>query len=242
MLERARSLWRRLLHGRAPHAGGGISGAEERRVRVRHAADRAVRCGPAASGEGESALPASVLDISESGARLIVGREFRSGEVIAVEVPASDGLAGRAVLAVVVHASRRPGRQWVLGCRFSRDLGQDDLRAFGLKRERHAEVEGGARNDLGAVYRLSSPNDPSPRPAQVVNLCAGGVALRVERDVLVGTLLSVTVTGPSGRAAPEMLACVVHAVVEADDRHILGCDFIRDLRDEELREVLGEEG
>ena len=238
MLRRAHTFLRRLFFGRTFATADVTAGADERRVWVRHAADVSARCGPAARDHGEAPLLARVTDVSVAGARLVAGRPFHPADLISIELPTQGGKAVLAVLAVVVHAAPRPDGQWALGCRFSRDLTDEDLRAFGFARPTGGVADLPPETELTALYRTSAGADPVPHRVPVAGLTPGGVVLCAEEEIALGALLAVRLCGPTGGQSPELLACVVRVVEGPDGRRLVGCDFIRELTDEELRTVL----
>ncbi|HJT79123.1 MAG TPA: hypothetical protein VJ739_18145, partial [Gemmataceae bacterium] len=61
---------------------------------------------------------------------------------------------------------------------------------------------------------------------------------RVESAVETGALLSLDLLDNSGRLATTMLACVVHVTAEGEGRWALGCNFIRELSEQELSALL----
>jgi hypothetical protein len=54
----------------------------------------------------------------------------------------------------------------------------------------------------------------------------------------VGTLLTVELTGANGQITHTILACIVHANAQAESRWAVGCNFIRELTETELKGLL----
>jgi hypothetical protein len=80
-----------------------------------------------------------------------------------------------------------------------------------------------------------------PRPTTpwcVLNLSASGVGLLVDRFVDAGTLLNIDLTGRDGHTTRTILACVVHVSQQAPQEWALGCNFIRELTDEDLQALI----
>jgi hypothetical protein len=238
MFERASSLWRRLTH-RPPAAAlsEGAAAADDRRVWVRHAADAETRLTPAAA--AAAPLAARIQDVSRGGVKLLVSQRFEPGDLLSVELPAAEGRPPAAVLACVVHARPQAADEWALGCRFSAELSDDDLAAFGgASTTRSALPDSRAWSrfpcDVTAAYYLVPDGEGALRHAQVLNVSADGVGLFVREAIPVGTLLSADLHAPGGGKVVSILACVVH-VTERPDGRVLGCTFIRQLDEATLR-------
>ncbi len=74
--------------------------------------------------------PARVLNISVGGIGLLADRPVAAGAVLNLTLHGAEGQSERTLLACVVHVSRRPNSEWVLGCSFIRELSEADLGAF----------------------------------------------------------------------------------------------------------------
>jgi hypothetical protein len=195
------------------------------------------------NGAAPERLSGRVRNISRGGISLVVPRAFDPGDVLGVDLPAPDGDGSYTVLACVTHASSEPGGEWVVGCTFTQELSDAELRAFGGRRRRspapedpRAWVRFPCR--VKATCRLASAAPGPGWPAEVLNISPTGIGLRVERDLEPGTLLSLDLQDPAGRVTTTMLACVVHVTGPEAGRRSLGCNFIRELTDEELRALL----
>ena len=88
---------------------------------------------------------------------------------------------------------------------------------------------------ITAVYQVIPDEDDVRREAKVLNISAGGVALVAEHDVQAGALLSAELHAPAGQTVVTILACVVHVVVQSEHERILGCNFIQELSDNDLK-------
>ena len=60
---------------------------------------------------------------------------------------------------------------------------------------------------------------------------------RPEYAIPTGTLLNAELHGPSGQTFT-ILACVVHVSAAAEGGHLLGCNFIRELSETDLRSLM----
>lgn len=212
----------------------------ERRVWLRYAAALNVRCGEA-SRQAEAGVSARICDISRGGIQMIAVRRFEPGVHLSVELPAADGEGAMAVLAYVVRSQPQGDNEWKMGCRFASELNEQQLSTFGATRARPpvTDPRGWERFscDTKAFFqRVNDPADPN-RPARVLNIAVGGMALLVEEAVAVGELLSTELHDAEGQSVVTILACVVHTQTVRDGQ-ILGCNFIRELSDTDLKALL----
>ncbi len=243
MFERTVSFWKRLVGRPAPAAAGtAVQEVEdERRVWVRYPADLETTYRPA-NQPNDMRLSARVRNISLGGIGLTVNQPFVPGDLLNVELPGATEQARCQVLACVVHAAPGNAGEWLLGCTFARELSNDDLEAFGARRQRAApsDQRGWVRFacDVQATYQTVGASSSPPRPAKVLNLSASGVGLVVPAPVENGSLLSVELQPADGEFTRTMLACVVHQTAQAEGEWALGCNFIRSLSEEDLKALL----
>jgi hypothetical protein len=239
MFERAVSFWKRLL-GRASRSSASQGGQalEERRVWLRYPADLETTY-QVPDGPDARRFSARVRDISLGGVSLAVDRPFEPGGLLSVELPGATEHARCTALACVVHVTASAPGEWTIGCTFSRELSEDDLEAFGVRRERHAPPD--QRKwvrfpcEVTALYQIITALQPEAKPSRVLNLAATGVGLEVAEAVENGTLLSVELHAAHGPCKRTMLACVVHVAQQGEGKWALGCNFIRSLSEEELK-------
>jgi c-di-GMP-binding flagellar brake protein YcgR len=242
MLERTFSICRRLvgLAAKEPLPGGVLT-EDDRRIWVRYPANRETTYQPAGEGE-EKRFAARIRDVSRGGINLLVGREFQPGDLLSVELPARAEGRTFSVLACIVRVERQADGDWSLGCIFSRELGDDDLQTLGAQRMKHPPSD--QRTwvrfpvKVRASYQVISANDPTDYPAEVLDISASGVGLLVRQAVDTGALLSVTLQGSEGKPGRTILACVVHTSGKEENRWGLGCNFIRELTDEDLEALV----
>jgi c-di-GMP-binding flagellar brake protein YcgR len=188
---------------------------------------------------GGQPAQAQVRDVSQGGISLVVDRPFEPGAMLCIELPTIVKGTSTTVLACVIHLrAERPGR-YVVGCTFSSELTEAELATFGAKR---ARPEPGDRRswvrypcEVTATYSLVSGDEQPSRPAQVLNISAGGVALSVREPLETGTLINVVLRAARGPFTRTILACVVHVTKTADGGVAAGCNFIRELTQDELR-------
>jgi c-di-GMP-binding flagellar brake protein YcgR len=239
MFERTYSLYRRLL-GKEPHAAdGGTAVQDERRLWVRYEADLQTNVQLAHADRAER-VAAQVRDVSIGGARLVVNRRFHLGQMLSLELP-GDGET-QTVLACVVRVIKLAEERWSLGCTFARELSPTDLERFGarLKPPPEQDQRSWVRHPctLTANYQCVGEEPAAPATAQVLNISASGVGLLLKEALETGSLINLNLHNSQGALVRTILACVVHRTLRANGEVVAGCNFIRALRDAELRALL----
>jgi c-di-GMP-binding flagellar brake protein YcgR len=234
MFERTVSMLKRLVSSGPPE--------EERRVRVRYPANLETTFEPV-NGTEVKRLSGRVRNISASGINLVVPHHFEPGSMLSIDLPGAKGQSSYSVLACVVHTTATAEGEWTLGCTFSRDVGDDVLRQFGALRQKPATPDDNRTwtrfpCTVKALCQTVADPQQEPWPVQVLNISPTGIGLLVARAIDTGTLLSLELQGHTEAAAHTMLACVVHVTVQPDGQWALGCNFIRELTEEELQALL----
>jgi hypothetical protein len=243
MFGRTVSFWKRLLGRQAPaESAVAVQPApDERRVWLRYPADLETTVLPAGGGDPVR-LTGRLRNISLGGVSLGVDQPFEPGDLLSVELPGATEQSRCTALACVVHASEGAEGGWILGCTFARELGEEDLEAFGAHRQRHEPSDQRTwvryACAMKASYQAIAGADTAPRPAKVVNVSASGVGLVVGEPVENGTLLSVELQAADGKYTRTMLSCVVHVAAQAAGEWALGCNFLRSLSEEDLKALL----
>ena len=236
MLQHFRDLWRRVLSGNKDAAG-----EEDRRVWLRYPSSAETVVQSAGNGV-ESRLSARVRNVSRGGINLVLGRQLKPGDMISIDLPGGTTQSASAVLACVVHVQPEGEGQWALGCTFSEELSEADLAAFGARRLKPTAPDN--RNwvrflcNVQASCQVIEDTEKTPWPAQVVNISAKGIGLLVHRAVETGTLLSLNLHSPTTESARTILACVVHVTTRPGSERLLGCNFIRELDEADLKALL----
>lgn len=238
MLQRILSLCRRLVGGSANTAK---ADNDERRVWVRFPSKAEAVVKPMNNGV-DTRLSARVRNVSRGGVSLIANKAFEPGDMISVELPGGNQAESDTVLACIVHVHATADKQWTLGCTFSEELTEDELEAFGAKKERPSKPENRAWKrfgcDVKANYSLVSDATKKSWPAQVVNISAGGIGLTVHQAVEAGALLSLDLTNLGGKESRTILVCVVHVIARMGGEWVLGCNFIHELSEADMQALL----
>ncbi|MCS7046094.1 MAG: PilZ domain-containing protein [Gemmataceae bacterium] len=191
----------------------------------------------------QPAVPAQVRDISRGGAKVTVDRQLLPGSMVNLHLPRNDDSEPLTVLACVVRSERLENGCYVLGCVFSRELADDDLSHLGARRVRHDPEDQRVwqRFDCrlrAKIQRVGSPHAAQPTEVQVANLSASGVGLLSGVPIDAGVLLNLELIGKDGGAVRTILACVVHVSRRSDGQWGLGCNFIRELKEEDFQALL----
>ncbi len=85
-------------------------------------------CQPATvSDSDEMGWNATICDVSQGGARLLVPRRFEKGTGLAVELAGDLERESAIVFVKVVHLRREDDGAWTLGCRFVSELSEDEV-------------------------------------------------------------------------------------------------------------------
>src|SRR5207253_4241499 len=139
---------------------------DERRAWVRYPCDRDAACRPA--GPDDVPLPARLQTVSRGGVTLLVGRPFRRGEFLTLE------LAGQRFLVCVAHATAPSRDCWSVGGVFVRELGDDDLRPFEAHQVRPTADDRRAwvrfASVVQAFFGPADPSETSRWPATVLDI------------------------------------------------------------------------
>ena len=238
MFEKTFSFWRRLV-GKAP-AAPATAMHDDRRLWVRYAADLEGKV-QLAEKQGSAKILAKVRDLSLGGANLLVDQPMQPGQILSVELPGNKEDV-RTVLACVVRATPQAEGHWSLGCVFSRELNNDDLGGFGAQNVKAASDDKRIwvrfSCELKASYRKVGDVGDQSQPAEVLNISANGIGLAVQPTLQAGSLVNVDLLDKNGRMMRTMLACVVHTTQRAGGDYAVGCNFIRELSEDELQSLL----
>jgi hypothetical protein len=241
MLAKTFSFWRRIV-GPPSEVSMAQTGAvhDNRRLWVRYATELHGNI-QLADNEGSEKVLAKVRDLSLGGANLQVDRPMKPGQMLTVELPVDTGEV-RTVLACIVRAAPEEDGKWELGCVFARELNQDDLGSFGAHKVPAADDDQRTwvrfSSSMSANYRkVGEPVDASHR-AEVLNISATGIGLAVPPSLEAGALINIDLHDRTGRTVRTILACVVHTTQRNGGDCAVGCNFIRELSEEELQSLL----
>jgi len=186
--------------------------------------------------------PARVRNISRGGMSIVVPQEFTPGDQLSVELPGNHERPSFTVLACVVHASRQSSGEWALGCSFADELTDEDLEPFGARRERTAASDQRAwqrfQCQVEGAFELVRTPEAGRRPVQVLNISANGIGLITNLAIDVGTLMNLRLHRAGEHRDLEILACVVRTTQVEPGQWLLGCNFISELNDDQVKGLL----
>lgn len=242
MFERTFSFWRRLI-GPSTLAtdSGGTAVQEDRRLWVRCQADVKARVQLTQYDTAER-VSAQVRDISIGGANLLTDRAFQAGQILSLELPTVVADELQIVLACVVRVVPHRNGTWSLGCVFARELSAEELEKVGAQKvkPKPGDQRTWLRYDCGttATYERIGEEHGVTYAAQVLNISASGVGLLLQEPLEPGSLINLSLQGRQGQPVRSILACIVHTTVRADGELAVGCNFIRELGEDELNALL----
>jgi hypothetical protein len=200
-------------------------------------AGRGVRIHPGSPPAPEGWLPARIEEISQGRIRLLVRQPLGLAHPVTVELSEQS-----AVLACVTQVEVREENDWAVTCMFIRELNDEELQPFGARRLRpdSADIRRWVRFpcETRAFYQVIGADPPNQGLAQVMNISAGGLGLHLAQPLETGKLLALELQGPHGQTPLPVLACVVYATCHADGEWAVGCTFIEELGENDLRGVV----
>jgi hypothetical protein len=101
----------------------------DRRASVRYPCDLETSCQPVASARAMQ-WSGRILNISQGGICLSIGRRFEAGTLLAIDLPSTDGNSSHSYLGRVVHLRADGCGSYVLGCAFIAPLREDEVQAL----------------------------------------------------------------------------------------------------------------
>ncbi len=228
MLQRTRSLLKRLMRS-------GAAPADDRRRWERFPSHGTARVH--LSVHDDDTVAALIRDVSRGGVSLGIDRFVDRGTMLRIDLPNSL----TAVLACVAHVRPKPDGKFILGCKFSMELSDADLDALGAKREKPKEADQRAWERTAAAgqaffTRVDEPG--TPKATEIHNLSPTGVALITAEKMIPGTLLNLELRDRAAHPVVTIVACVVYLTPQGDGRWLAGCNFVRELSDEDLRALI----
>jgi hypothetical protein len=196
----------------------------------------------ASSGDGHR-YTAQIVESTDAGLKLKVRHPFDVGSMVRIDLPCQELGPVTTVLACVMNRKNDGKDLWQLACQFCTELDDDDLTSLGVKRELIAKPDGDNRSykrypaKAQVLFRDMRSRKEPIYPGTVLNASPTGIGLRVKEALIPGSLLDLTVQGERGQKLFEILACVVYRHTEKEDEYTVGCNFIRELSEEELNSL-----
>jgi hypothetical protein len=227
--------WRRLRN----QAGEIVDGHDDRRLYQRQVADLETTC-RLVNGMMK-AMTVRVRNVSRGGINFSTDVQLEPGTLLRVDLPqGNEGEA--AVLACVLHCKLLPDGTYSIGCSFSDELGDSELEELGGRKEQARGPDKRAWMRFPgygtAEFVLMPPSGEPPRTAEIANISPTGVGLLVEKKVEPGVILDLLLKTKSGEHAFDILACVVFLGQRPEGGWVLGCHFIRELEESDLKNLV----
>jgi hypothetical protein len=187
-------------------------------------------------------IGATVEEVSRGGIKLRLGEPFREGTMVRIDIPNGGTDAPATVLACVMHARETTSGDWQVGCNFSLPLTDGEVRAFGGAKSRggSADQRAWVRHPARGLveFRVLPGETGPPRTADLVNLSQAGVGLIVADRLEPGSALTVTLQRLDDQPARSLVACVVYQGRRPGGKWAVGCNFLHELSEKELDELL----
>jgi hypothetical protein len=212
---------------------------DDRRTHDRHVTDVQTVCRPLT---GDVSLPTRIRNVSRTGASLVVDQTMPEGTMLRVNLPGSPGGPHTTILACVMHTREVGAGEWALGCMFSLELSSDEMQLLGGEKtaagrdDQRAWVRSPAKGAIS--FRLLPAEDEVTRTAELLDLSPGGVGLIVHEKIEPGAGLTLDLLRTAGKPDRPMLACVVYSTDRPDGKWAAGCQFLRELTETELKELV----
>jgi hypothetical protein len=232
-------LWQKLVRPQEIRPAAAIGA---RRVWVQECT-RMVTLDEAPSAPNPERFEAAVEEISRYEACLCTSRQILKTSLLSIELPQGEKADGDSILAYVVK-SLPQGNNWLLTCVFSTELSEEDLRSFGGSRTRPPPPTRRAWSrfplDRAVAYRSLRTADEQKQLARAVDISVTGIGLVVHEPIEAGAVLSLDIMAGPGQPEKVMQVCVVRAGSETQGQWRLGCNFIRQLQEDELQAFLSQ--
>lgn len=218
---------------------GGKDKADERRAHRRHPINVETTC--QSVGDADATEKVHVRDISRGGMKFFIDKKLEPGTLIRVNLPGT-AESQSAVLACVMHASQQSDGSYAIGCAFSDELGDVELRHFGARREmaQSSDKRAWMRFPANGVaeYLVLPPTGEAARHAEIANISATGIGLYLEERVEPGVILDLLLKTNTGEQVFDILACVVFLGRRSEGGWVAGCHFIRELQEADLKRLV----
>lgn len=228
-------MFERFWRGMRGQIGNPIPG-DERRTHPRHEANLETTCRLVS--DSSSGLRVRVRNVSRGGINFLVERKLEPGTLLRIDLPQGAGDEA-SVLACVMHASLQSDGKFSIGCSFSDELGDADLNEFGAHKElaptndKRSWMRYSAHGQ--AEYLVLPPTGEPAKHAEIANISPNGIGLLVNDKIQPGTMLDLLLKTKSGRDTFDVLACVVFLGNNQEGGWVIGCHFIRELEEKDLK-------
>jgi hypothetical protein len=228
MFRRARALIRRLT-----------SSPDERRAHRRYRVDIETTCRALTD---DADMPARLRNVSVSGVNLVVPRALPEGTMLRIKMPTTAGGPETTVLACVTNIHRFAEGLWSLGCIFSLELSECEMRLLGGEKvpsksgDQRAWVRLPASGTIS--YQPVPGNQAAPMTAELINLAPAGVGMVVSDRLEAGSIITLTIQRRDGGPERHLLAYAVYVTDHSEGKWAVGCNFLHELTEKELTDLV----
>src|SRR5262245_18744994 len=112
-----------------PPSDSSAVSVDDRRAHVRFPCELDGSFSPITGNRGTQ-WTGKICDISQGGIGIVLGRRFELGTLLSVEIQEADGRSSGSLLARVVHVTPHTGGGWVIGCCFTSEIGEDEVKLY----------------------------------------------------------------------------------------------------------------
>ena len=102
---------------------------DDRRASVRFPCELESSCSPITTNRATT-WSGKIRDISRGGMGIVLSRRFELGTLLNIEIQEPDGTSSGVVLARVVHVTPHSTGGWVIGCCFTNELDDDEVKSL----------------------------------------------------------------------------------------------------------------
>ncbi|MEZ6140121.1 MAG: PilZ domain-containing protein [Zavarzinella sp.] len=180
-------------------------------------------------------------NISRSGVGFVSAAHFSPGAMLRIELPGAPNLPHPTLLACVIHSKLLEDGNHYIGCMFSMDLTDDEMKIFGGEKrastassDQRAWVRYPAQGEI--EYSLV-PDDGQRRQAALVDISPTGAGLIFPNEMQAGSVITIYFQKDNDPKEIACLACIVYMVHHAPQSWAGGCNFMRELSDFEISHI-----
>ena len=212
--------------------------ADERRSHSRHPISLETVC--QLVNEHTSSMNVRVRDVSRGGMRFLSAMKMEPGTLVRISLPPQSG-GEASVLACVMHSTPQSDGSFAIGCAFSDELGDAELRQFGGRRQlaqvpdKRAWMRFDAHGE--AKYIVLPPAGLPAKSAEIANISPTGIGLILPEKVEAGAILDLLLKTKTGEETIDVLACVVFIGARSEGGWVAGCHFIRELEEADMKRL-----
>ena len=227
--------WKRLRG----EAGEVLDGHDDRRSHPRHVTNLTTTCRLVSSPSGM--LQVQVRNVSRGGMNFVTELVLEPGTLLQIDLPHGGSDEEAAVLACVMHCRLQTDGTYSIGCSFSDELGDTELQEFGGRKEPAHGTDKRTWKRFpahGFADYLVLPLTGQPKKqAEIANISPTGIGLLLDEKVEPGTILDLLLKTKAGDQTFDILACVVFLGRRHEGGWVLGCHFIRELEESDLKRL-----